>query len=434
MMLRLCLVSCVMWGTAGAQGLSMADKAAVFQHDMEARFLLEGQALCKLKLPTAGRDFVAYNMPDNAYMTGIYLGTLAMKYALTHDPKDKAAAQQCIRALHLLFTVSGKNGLLARAAWPADRPMADDGIWRLSPDGVYKWRGDVSSDQVNGALFGYPLAYDLVADEDDKALIASDVAAVTDYILENDLRIVGYDGKPTQWGKYYPRYVRSWEKMNALLWLQVLKVAHHVTGQERYAEAYRKWAVDEGYAALAVGARRMLNPAIPGVVNHDDDVSIFLAYDPLLRYETDPDLRRFFVESLRRAWEGNEKYPGVKPEANPLFAFIAAKHLGDASGVKAAIDTLRWFPLDMKWNRATVAKYEKEWGFAFDPAPKSPEPQAGQPVPVDRRVKMWSAWVNDPYHSAGDRSADHPMEFNGHDYLLGYWMGRCFGLIDANGT
>ena len=106
---------------------------------------------------------------------------------------------------------------------------------------------------------------------------------------------------------------------------------------------------------------------------------------------------------------------------------------GLASGVKPAIDTLRWFPLDMKWNRATVAKYEREVGFAFDPAPKSPEPQAGQPVPVDRRVKMWSAWVNDPYHSAGDRSADHPMEFNGHDYLLGYWMGRYFGLIDVDG-
>ena len=104
---------------AVGEPLSMAKKAALFQHDMETRFLLEGQALCKLKLPNGNRDFVAYNMPDNAYLTGLYLGTLAMKYAVTQDPKDKATAKQCIQALHLLCAVSGKKGLPARAAWPA---------------------------------------------------------------------------------------------------------------------------------------------------------------------------------------------------------------------------------------------------------------------------------------------------------------------------
>ena len=114
--------------------MTLAQKAAVFEHDMHARFLLDGQALCKLKVPTPNRSFVAYNMPDNAYLTGIYLGTLAMKYAVTHDPATKAAAGECIKAVHLLCTVSGRPGLLARAAWPADRPMEDDGIWRDSPD------------------------------------------------------------------------------------------------------------------------------------------------------------------------------------------------------------------------------------------------------------------------------------------------------------
>jgi hypothetical protein len=262
-------------------------------------------------------------------------------------------------------------------------------------------------------------------------MIAKDVTTLVDYILENNLRIIGYDGKPTMWGKYYPSYVKLQENMNALLWLQALKVAELVTEDPRYAKLYRKWALDEGYAKIAVGSRMALNPVIPGLVNHDNDMSIFLAYEPLLRYEKDPKIRQYYLKSLRRAWQGSGKYPGVKPEGNPFFAFIAANYLGDTSEVKAGIDTLRWFPLDMKFNKATLAKYEQQFGLKYDPSPKSPEPGKGQAIPIDRRVKHWSAWVMDPYHNAGKRNADISMEFNGHDYLLCYWMGRYYGFISA---
>ena len=416
---------------AGAQSedLSMARKAALFQHDMEARFLLDGQALCKLKLPAPQRDFTAYNMPDNAYMTGIYLGTLAMKYAVTRDPADKAAVRASMQALHHLCTVSGVPGLLARAAWPASRPMDDDGVWRKSQDGAYLWRGDVSSDQINGLMFGVPLAYDLVANEEEKTLLAADVCAMVDHIVANALRIVGHDGTPTQWGKYDPEYVRRREPMNALLWLQLLQGAAHMAKEECYTALYRKWALDEGYAAIAVRARRTFNPALPGLVNYDDDMSMFLAYATLLRLETDPELRRLYLESLRRSWEGNKRFSGTKPQQNPFFTFIAAQHLEDRSELDAGINTLRWFPLDMKWNRATIAKYETQFTFTYDPAPKSPEPEKGQVIPIDRRVKMWSAWVEDPYHTAGQRDQDAPVEYNGHDYQLAYWTGRYLGFI-----
>jgi hypothetical protein len=165
-MIKAGLICCLVAGTlAGADEMSLARKAAVFQRDMEARFLLDGQALCKMNTARPGHPDATYNMPDDAYMTGIYLGTLAMRYAATQDPAVKDAAHQSIQALHLLCTVSGKPGLLARAAWPLDKPFDDDGIWRNSPDGKHRWRGDVSSDQVDGVLFGYSLAYDLAADD-----------------------------------------------------------------------------------------------------------------------------------------------------------------------------------------------------------------------------------------------------------------------------
>ncbi|HDP35435.1 MAG TPA: hypothetical protein ENN29_10040 [Candidatus Hydrogenedentes bacterium] len=418
------------FGGASAQALTMEKKAALFQHDMEARFLLDGQALCKLKLPTPSRDFVAYNMPDNAYMTGIYVGTLSMKYAVTGALEDLAAARKSLEALHLLCNVSGAPGVLARAAWPVDLPMEDDGVWRPSVCSNYKWRGDVSTDQVDGVMFGFALAHDLIADAAAKEKIARDVKAIVEHVIAHDMRIVDVDGKPTQWGRYHPKYVSAWERMNSLLWLQLLKVAAHVTGDEKYEALYREWAIDKRYAELAVEARRDLNPLVKGAVNHSDDVLLHLAYVPLLMYEKDMEIRRLLAQSIERSWNG-ARYPGVKPEANPFYAYVMAYFMKDASGVEDATNTLRCFPLDMKWNRDTIANYEKAFHFTFDATPKSREPEPGKPVPIDRRVKDWSAWVQNPYHSAGTREKDSPLEFNGHDYLLGYWMGRYYRLIQA---
>jgi len=430
------LLAALFLGTAPTvYTLPLAEKASVFQHDMEARFLKDGQALCKLKPPTATRTFVAYNMPDNAYMTGMYLASQVMRHGATGNEAAARQVRQSLEALHLLCTVSGTPGLLARAAWPAGEPMADDGIWRPSPDGAYRWRGDVSSDQVAGVVYGYVYAYERFAGPEEQARIRTDLVALADHTAAGERRIVGHDGEPTAWGRYDADYVGAREPMNALLYLQLLKAVAHVTGEPERAAAYRRVALDEGYAEVAVRARRTFNPLLRGAVNHSDDVLLFLAYSTLFMLEDDPALLRHYQDSLRRFWRGNGTQPGVAPEANPLFAFLVAQYgegIGDVD-LAAARTTLVRFPFTMKWNTATRKQYAESFGF--DPAhaaPQSPPPEPGAPVPIDRRVKSWSAWVMDPYHSAGDDAPDHPMAFNGHDFLLAYWLGRDAGLIAAD--
>lgn len=412
-----------------ADSPSISTKADLFEHDLAQRFDKDGQILCKLKLPTDERAFVAYNMPDNAYMTGMYLGTQAWRYAATHDLDARDRAMQSLTALELLATVSGKPGLLARAAWPVDEPMDDDGIWHVSADGRYKWRGDVSSDQMTGVFFGLATAHQHVADNDAKQTIAAIAAPLAAHLLDNGRRIIGYDGEPTQWGNYTPEYVRGREPMNALLYLQHMKTAAHVTGEQRFAEAYHQAAFDDGYADLAVRARHLGEPRR---VNHSDDVLILLALLPLLELETDEALHGKYVESLRRAWKGNEEYPGIKPEGNPFYAFAAARYLDDESGLDAARLWFERFPLDMKWNRDTIETYSRQFGFTFDPEPRSPAPEPGAPVPIDRRPKSWSALVANPYRDAGGRTADSGVVYNGHDYLITYWQGRYYGYLNAS--
>ncbi len=410
---------------AADDGLSLAKKAALFETDMNRRFTIDGQVACKMILPSPAHPDLTFNMPDNAYMTGIVCGAKAMKYAVTRDPADRSAVSDALKALNLLSTISGKKGLLVRSAWPIDKPLDDAAKWHESADGKYHWLGDVSSDQMTGVVFGYALAYDLAANEEEKKTIAKNTTDLVDHVMENGMHIIDIDGKPTRFGNYAPQFVRLFEKMNALLWLQHLKVAHHVTGDPRLESEYRRFATQEGYAELTVDARS----SFLGRVNFSDDVLLFLAYYPLLKYETDPALRELYLKSLRQTWLGAGKTPGAKAQGNPFYAFVARELLGDDSGVAAGINALKWFPLDIKWNRNTIAAYEKEFGFTFDPAPRSPEPKAGEAIPLDRRVKDWSVWVQDPFRAPGDRTKDFALEFNGHDYLVAYWMGRQAGVI-----
>jgi hypothetical protein len=393
---------------------------------MYARFVFDGQLAPKLRSVEPVEGVPSYNMPDNAYMTGIYTGILAMKYAVTKDEETRRRGSEAVDALHLLCIASGTPGLLARAVVTPEMAKLDDGDWQPAADSRRVWRADVSSDQMDGVFYGFLMAYDFFANDEEKKRIAEDVSALMDYLVKNDYRIIDYNGKPTEWGNYTEEYVTTREPMNALILLQHLKVAHHVTNDPKYGDLYRHFAIEKKYGELAVRARNYRLRS----VNYSDDVLLWLAYYPLLKLEKDRELAEMYKASLRRSWEGEGTHKGIKKEDIPLFNYMVAEFLGDRSGIEAAERTLRQFPLDMKWNRGTIAKYEQVFDFTYNPVPLSPEPAAGELVPIDRRPKLWSAWVHSPYES-GDRARDIPGEYNGHDYLMAYWYGRFLKLIAA---
>ncbi|MBI4559972.1 MAG: hypothetical protein HY706_20465 [Candidatus Hydrogenedentes bacterium] len=406
--------------------LTLARKSEIFEYHLRQRSVLGGQVVA-VRRAVPARPYVAYHLSDNAYMTGIYLGMLAMKNAVTGDPATRSQAGETIRALDLLCNVTGKKGLLARGAVRLDQPTVDTKEMHLSADGQYWWRGDVSSDQMDGVFYGFSLAYDLAANDEEKAIIARNARNLLDHLLENGLRIVDVDGEPTSWGHYEPEYVNNYEPMNALLFLQHVKVTAQVTGDPYYDQIYQEYAYNQNYANVALMARIMDDP-VAGDVNHSDDVLLYLAFYPLLRLENDPVLRGKYLTSLARMWNGADGYPGVSPEANPLHTFNVHAYLNASGSDAAAIQTLQWFPLEMKWTPVRIEQYERELGFVNDPRVHSPEPLPGQPVPIDRRASAWSAWTQDPY-VAGAKDPNSEKESNGHDYSAAYWLGRYHGYI-----
>ncbi len=418
---------------AEGQDLSLARKAEIFEYDLTNRFMLEGQVMSMLRPPTPETAQPGYSMSDNAYLTGVYAAVLSMKYALTEDPSVRAQANRTIEALDLLCTVSGRRGLLARAAVPVTTHIDygnDESMWRSSPDQRYQWRDDASADQVTAVLFGLSMAYDLVANAHQKRQMAQNVTDLVNRIYTNDTMLTRYDGTPTTWGRYFPDYVKKRMPLNALLLLQHAKIAHYMTNDRRLQRKYLVYALQEHYDKTSIKAHH-IGPPGSKEVHYSDSALIYLAYYPLLTCEKDPLLRQTYLVGLRRTWQGAEGFPGVKPEANPFYTFVTHKFLDDASMDAQAINNLRWFPFDLKWNRRTISKYEEQFGFVFSPQPQSPEPEPGEPIPFDRRPKTWSICVQNPYIS-GSRTEDAPVEYNGSDYLLAYWMGRYLGYIDAD--
>ena len=409
-----------------ADGLSLAGKAHLFGVDLAERFLAaDGQVRVRRRLPTAEHPYVTYNMSDTAYLTGLYCAAETWRYLATGDPEAAGRAREAAAALRHLVAVTGRNGLLARASLPMEEPWLDDGTWRESPDGRRRWRGNVSSDQVDAVVFGLFVYATRIAGARERKEIGETVAAVVDAIVANGLRIVGYDGRPTRWGRYEPAYVTGEEPMNALLMLQMVKVAHELTGQPRFGREYAR-LLELGYARIGEGAR-LDRP--PREANHSDDVLIALALYPLLELETAPAVRLRYERAAHRWFHGG-MYPGIDVEANPLATFLHRHWTGDRTHDNAALDTLRRLPLDMKWNADTIATYARRFGFSFTADPVVPHEGDG-PLPVAQRGRTWSYLVHNPYRVGGDRHALAPFETNGLDYLLGYWFGRSHGMIRA---
>ena len=412
--------------TLARDDLSLAGKARLFDIDLAERFLAaDGQVRVRRRLPTADQPHVTYNMSDTAYMTGLYCAAQTWRFLATADAEAAERARAAGEVLRHLVEVTGRRGLLARASAPVDEPWLDDGVWQPSADGRRRWRGNVSSDQVDAMMFGAFVYGTRLADPGERRALGATVAEVVDAIGEDGLRIVGYDGRPTRWGSYEPAYVANEEPMNALLMLQMLKVAQELTGLPRFGREYAR-LVEMGYARIGEGAR-LDRP--PSEANHSDDVLIALALYPLLELEEDPAIRVHYERAAERWFHGGT-YPGIDVEANPLATFLYRHWTGGRSYDAAALETLRRMPLDMKWNGDTITAYARRFGFSFTPDPVVPRRGDG-PLPITQRGRTWSFLVHNPYRTGGDRLADASFETNGLDYLLSYWFGRAHGMIGA---
>lgn len=366
------------------------------------------------------------NITDNdGLWTQIYVGCLSYAYAVTKNEKYLEAARRSMNAMVYLTKVTGVKGFTARAVRFEGEPgygtivKADGQEWHKSPDGKCEWLGETSSDEMTGHFFGFSLYYDFCANEEEKELIKEVICDIVDHILEHDYRLCDVDGLPTTWAIWDPEQLNRnnmwvWEKcINSLELLTFLNVAYHVSGDEKYRKEFLRLAVDEHYLLNAAQHKKD-----DGHTNHIDDNLGFLCTMTILRLEKDPAIRKYLLMGTRHHWEYE------RTEHCALYSIIYGAFSDDACDLDHAVKSLREYPLDFV-NRPLYNSSRK--GLVYDTEQeKWGEPtQLKEALDIDARIIH--NYDSNPFRvdEGNGRSACSPTP-----YLLPYWFGRYYGLIE----
>ncbi len=360
---------------------------------------------------------------NDGLWTALYCAAQCFQYAATGDQQARERARRSMHALLELERLTGIPGFPARSIIHKSetRYHQSSGEWHESPvDPNYIWKGDTSSDELDGHYFIWAIYYDLVADAKEKEAIRGVVRRVTDHLMQNNWRLIDKDGKPTRWAIFNPESLNEdplWEEergLNALSILSHLKVALHITGDTKYQQAYEQLIREHHYLLNAV-TQKMLPPY---EINHSDDQLAFLCYYPLLLYERDPTYRRLWLMSLERSWQIE------RPERSPLFNFIYGAVTGKPCDVEVAVQTLQEWPLDLR-NYECRNSHRRDITLDVNRG-RFGEWQSVEVLPYSERAVM--RWNGNPYRLDGGDPLGR-SEDDGTAFLLPYWLARYHQII-----
>jgi hypothetical protein len=434
----------VFGGAPPTEASPLHEKAKFFQQDLLDKHWLDGLYVSIVPSAPSGTKLPhTVNEPGNVIHAGVwtgrYLGGVGYQYASTKDPWVRKHGGEILKALRILQEVTGKPGLLARGYVKGHGPVEDwerdgrDSVeWHQGEGNYadYRWYGDVSVDNLNAVLYGYSIYYDLAADAAQKKMIAHDVDRLMTHLLENHCRIVDVDGEVTQWGhvgidpdpvrdeyyqKQYGSFLRrtnsqgvAWQPSlrSSLMLLPDLLIAHHVTGQPRYLDFYRR--VDRLRDAGPFSLERLAR------VNHSSEGQAYEALYNLIRYEHDPELLQKYRPWVAELWEMNWM------EGNALFAYMSAtllpeyhapKKPGSAraapvsvahgeEGLRLALETLKLFPVDRVF-RPVMNSLRSDIELNPNSSQRNGK-QSAKPIPAHQRpLDNEYAWKGNPYQLDG---------------------------------
>jgi len=292
-------------------------------------------------------------------------------------------------------------------------------MWRPSADGKWLWKGDTSSDEITGHIYGYFYYHELVAEGPERQAVAEHIGRVVGGILDGGYVLRDIDGTHTQWAVWAPDRLNhdpDWAAergINSVEMLAYLKLAHHATGEARFGQAYRSLIEEHGYAENARRAKTYEDMWR----THIDDELLALAFPALLLLEKEPELLGIYRESLEH-W-----YLGTRNDQSAWFNFVYASLGGGDPGLDVSLAFLRDAPLDLvNWRIDNTCRED----LSLTRKPEMEFVQTSRLLPPDERAVI--RWDKNPWMAdAGD--GGH-TEWTPVYWLLPYWMGRYYGYIE----
>ncbi|KAJ9440009.1 hypothetical protein DIPPA_10960 [Diplonema papillatum] len=377
----------------------------------------------------------AYGTANDGLWTGMRLATQAMRYVASNrtDQQARENAWTAFGGLERLINATGVKGLMARSIWQAN--VTPGAGWVQSPTMPGWWfLCNASSDEVDGHLMAYSVMHALVAETAaEKTRVAALFTDVVTRIVDHGLRLIDYDGTPTQWGHWEPELLNDdpyWydDQVNCLQIMGWLSFAYGLTGNETFAAVFANLRDEHGYGKNIVSA----TITQPSDTNWSDFELQAMAYFPLVLSGRGNPLFESIAEeaeeSLVRMWRF------IKRGQPSLWAalFVVMQPLLNAGGgfapehaqlrseavaavrngvVAFAVDNIDW-PVDNS----------RRQGVTWDPS----SARNGQPhanlvnlFPLDELSQF--NWNGNPFRATQGSGTSEASPVN---YLFPYWVAQ----------
>ncbi|MEI6141419.1 MAG: two-component regulator propeller domain-containing protein [Mariniphaga sp.] len=423
--------------------MTLADKERDYYTQLIKRHIRPPWTCGVLRLEVPGDTSTWRNSDDDndGEYTGGYLAMESFRYAVTKSEDAKAKARKAFDFLRYLQEVTGTEGFFARSIVPVDwkevndanrtytpQQLADELVqdprykpvevrWRKSGDGKWLWKGDTSSDEMDGHLMGYFFYYEYAAGEEEKVLIRNHVKKIMDQLIKTNFNLIDVDGTHTRWSVWSPEQLNNdpdWsseKSLNSFELLAYLKFVGHLTGDEKYEKIYRQMIDEHGYLDNA----SKLNSKNPAWQIYFDRTLEGYLFPILLKYENDPKLKAFY-EQLADGWmKGQES--GENLINNLTYALATGKKVN----IPQTIEFLRDAPLDLvDW----PIDHRLREDVQLVRSPIMEELQIAELPPASIRSTV--RWDKNPWAAvSGDaRQVKEPVF-----WLWPYWMSRYLEII-----
>ncbi|GAA4444904.1 hypothetical protein GCM10023091_35740 [Ravibacter arvi] len=419
------------------QDWTLRDKAAFFDKQVRSRHIRNGfnSTLDGLQNGNVNTGFLADSDNDGLW-TSMYLGGEAFRFVVTQDAEALKNCRESLDAMERLYAITPVPGFPARSYERAGhtKELADPERWQHSAHPDWDWKSTTSSDEVIGHIFVFGVMAELIDDEDIRSRSITLIDTLMSHILRNNMYLIDYDGKPTQWGRWHPEYVNSFpvsvgdRKLNSSNIVAMLQTAYHFTKKEKYKAKAFELMDKHGYFENLMrpienigktdGAGD-LSSLLSDRWNHSDDEMYFLGYWGLYRYAFNDTLKTHFKDAIVDHWQAE------RPEKEGLWnIFTAITGVRDFD-LKEAIWYLQEHPTDLI-NWSIQNSHRKDIDLI---APNFRNQSTKEVLPPDERRAQrhnGNMFTADMTHGNGDSELSA-----GDIWLLPYWLGRYLGVISA---
>ena len=358
-----------------------------------------------------------------------YVSAKCFEYAVTGDPAARAAALDGMKSMKWSEEITAIDGFPARSIYAVGevtlKAMHGSGglpaEWHATPDGLWEWKGDTSSDETDAHVYETTNFLSLVGNDEERVWATDHLRRVVGHIVDNGFLLRDVDGLPTRWARWDPEYLQTpygnyARGLNGMEAFNYVTAAYHFTGDEKFAKA-KQFHLEQGYLPDILRQKLTFHP---GFWTPFDDRLAFYSYFPLIQFETDPDLKAIWLRSLERSWEIK------RSEAVPWFNFIYGALTGNDCEVDRAVDHLRGWPLDLRRYSYTNSHRDDLH------MPPGYRVYAERIKPLNPRETEPNRWDGDFMRLDGVYGGKMVSDPSG--WLDAYWMGRYYGMITAPQT